>query len=156
MANNVIDVNGAHSTVTLEPAELQERAYEYGRQLQAVSARLAQKYAYLRNNAANRSDVLQDLSTAHADRIVQSDVLSTNDRILINEVAARAAEANAEFRIQPVPNLIGIFGQIRKDSPVTTMSEEEQEDEDDAEDENNSGDNSVRQSNEDDDEDNND
>ena len=32
----------------------------------------------------------------------------------ISEVAARAREANAEFKIDPVPGLTGVFGQIRK------------------------------------------
>ena len=29
-------------------------------------------------------------------------------------MAARAREANAEFKIDPVPGLTGVFGQIRK------------------------------------------
>ena len=33
---------------------------------------------------------------------------------MISEVAARAREANAEFKIDPVPGLTGVFGQIRK------------------------------------------
>ena len=34
--------------------------------------------------------------------------------MIISEVAARAREANAEFKIDPVPGLTGVFGQIRK------------------------------------------
>ena len=39
----------AHATQTLEASDLQERAHEYGRKLQTVSAKLAQKYAYLKH-----------------------------------------------------------------------------------------------------------
>jgi len=109
MADNIIDVNMAHTSQTLEPAELQERAFEYGRQLQLVSSKLAQKYSYLKSG---KSDGLQDVSANQVDKLVQSEVLNTSDKILISEVAARAREANADFKITPVPNLTGVFGQF--------------------------------------------
>ena len=111
MATDIIDVNLAHHTVTLEPTELQDRAHEYGRRLQLASNRLAQKYAYLRTgqNPKGFEDAGQ-----HADKILQSEILSTSDTMLINEIAARAREASGEFQIEHVPHLVGIFGQIRK------------------------------------------
>ena len=111
MATDIIDVNLAHHTVTLEPAELQERAYEYGRRLQLASNRLAQKYAHLRSgqNPKGFEDAGQQ-----ADKILQSEILSTSDTMLINEIAARAREASGEFQIEHVPYLVGMFGQIRK------------------------------------------
>jgi len=113
MADNIIDVNMAHTSQTLEPAELQERAFEYGRQLQLVAPKLANKYSYLKSG---KSEGLQDIGTSvnKVDSLVQSEVLNTADKLLISEVAARAREANAEFKIDPVPGLTGVFGQIRK------------------------------------------
>jgi len=122
MADNIIDVNTAHTSQTLEPAELQERAFEYGRKLQFVSSKLAQKYSYLKSG---KNDGLQDVSVNQVDRLVNSEVLNTSDKLLISEVAARAREANAEFKIDPVPNLTGVFGQIRK---TRQMSESDEDD----------------------------
>jgi len=139
MADNIIDVNMAHTSQTLEPAELQERAFEYGRQLQLVSSKLAQKYAYLKSG---KSDGLQDISANQVDRLVQSEVLNSSDKLLISEVAARAREANADFKITPVPNLTGVFGQIRKQHEIISDSEEDGSiiDEDDVIDQNQNND----------------
>ena len=70
----------AHTSQTLEPAELQERAFEYGRQLQLVSSKLAQKYAHLKSG---KSDGLQDVSANQVDKLVQSEVLNSSDKLLI-------------------------------------------------------------------------
>jgi len=121
MADNIIDVNMAHTSQTLEPAELQERAFEYGRQLQLVSSKLAQKYAHLKSG---KSDGLQDVSANQVDKLVQSEVLNSSDKLLISEVAARAREANADFKINPVPNLTGVFGQIRKQHELSDSDED--------------------------------
>ena len=110
MATDIIDVNQAHATITLEPTELQDRAYEYGRRLQSASSRLAQKYAYLRQKPTAKG--LED--SGNPDKLIQSEILSTSDTMLINEIAARAREASGEFQIEHVPNLVGMFGQIRK------------------------------------------
>lgn len=123
MANNVIDVNMAHNTQTLDAAELQERAFEYGRQLQIVSSKLAHKYSHLRNKA----ELFQDQGQS----AFNSELISANDKMLISEVAARAREANSEFRLEPVPNLIGIFGQYDKSDDEE--SAEDIEDENDLE-----------------------
>ena len=40
-------------------------------------------------------------------------------------MAARAREANADFKINPVPNLTGVFGQIRKQHEVLSDSDED-------------------------------
>jgi len=125
MATDIIDVNLAHHTVTLEPAELQERAYEYGRRLQLASNRLAQKYAYLRSgqNPKGFEDAGQQ-----ADKILQSEILSTSDTMLINEIAARAREASGEFQIEHVPYLVGMFGQIRKRFEPQSLESAEEHD----------------------------
>ena len=75
-------VNMAHTSQTLEPAELQERAFEYGRQLQLVAPKLANKYSYLKSG---KSEGLQDIGTSvnQVDRLVQSEVLNTSDKLLI-------------------------------------------------------------------------
>ena len=122
MADNIIDVNMAHTSQTLEPAELQERAFEYGRQLQSVSSKLAQKYAYLKSG---KSEGLQEISVNQADKLINSEILNSSDKILISEVAARAREANADFKIEPVPNLTGVFGQIRKQHEIESEDEDE-------------------------------
>ena len=72
----------AHTSQTLEPAELQERAFEYGRQLQLVAPKLANKYSYLKSG---KSEGLQDIGTSvnQVDRLVQSEVLNTSDKLLI-------------------------------------------------------------------------
>ena len=103
MANGIIDVNLAHTTQTLEPAELQERSYDYGRQLQTVSAKLAQKYAHLRRTKITQPR--QD--AANVDKLLHSEIMNTSDTMLINEVAARAREASSEFKLEPAPHLIG-------------------------------------------------
>lgn len=121
MADNIIDVNMAHTSQTLEPAELQERAFEYGRQLQLVSSKLAQRYGYLKSG---KSDGLQDVSANQVDKLVQSEVLNSSDKLLISEVAARAREANADFKIKPVANLTGVFGQIRKQHELSDSDED--------------------------------
>lgn len=110
LAGDIIDVNMAHATQTLEASDLQERAHEYGRKLQADSARLAQKWAHLKKAKA---DGLVD-SGANAEKLIHSEILNPSDTLLINEVAARAREALSEFQVQPVPNLVGQFGQIRR------------------------------------------
>ena len=127
MATNIIDVNLAHTTQTLEPVDLQERAYEYGRQLNSVSAKLAQKYAYLKQN---KTEGLTEMAPNVADKLAQSEILNSLDKTLINEVAARAAEANAEFKVDPVPNLIGVFGQIQHNGDESSENDENEEDED--------------------------
>ena len=75
-------VNMAHTSQTLEPAELQERAFEYGRQLQLVAPKLANKYSYLKSG---KSEGLQDIGTSvnKVDSLVQSEVLNTADKLLI-------------------------------------------------------------------------
>ena len=75
-------VNMAHTSQTLEPAELQERAFEYGRQLQLVAPKLANKYSYLKSG---KSEGLQDIGTSvnQVDKLVQSEVLNTSDKLLI-------------------------------------------------------------------------
>ena len=110
MATDIIDVNMAHATITLEPTELQDRAYEYGRRLQLASGRLAQKYAHLRQKPTAKG--LED--SGNPEKLIQSEILSTSDTMLINEIAARAREASGEFQIEHVPHLVGMFGQIRK------------------------------------------
>ena len=110
LAGDIIDVNMAHATQTLEASDLQERAHEYGRKLQADSGRLAQKWAHLKKSKA---DGLVD-SGANAEKLIHSEILNPSDTLLINEVAARAREALSEFQVQPVPNLVGQFGQIRR------------------------------------------
>ena len=81
VSNCPLFCNGSFfSSQTLEPAELQERAFEYGRQLQLVSSKLAQKYAYLKSG---KSDGLQDISANQVDRLVQSEVLNSSDKLLI-------------------------------------------------------------------------
>ena len=72
----------AHTSQTLEPAELQERAFEYGRQLQLVAPKLANKYSYLKSG---KSEGLQDIGTSvnKVDSLVQSEVLNTADKLLI-------------------------------------------------------------------------
>ena len=115
LAGDIIDVNMAHATQTLEASDLQEKAHEYGRKLQADSARLAQKWAHLKKAKA---DGLVD-SGANAEKLIHSEVLNPSDTLLINEVAARAREALSEFQVQPVPNLVGQFGQIRRQNDET-------------------------------------
>ena len=39
-------------------------------------------------------------------------------------MAARAGEANADFKINPVPNLTGVFGQIRKQHDLSDSDED--------------------------------
>ena len=138
MANGIIDVNMAHTSQTLEPAELQERAYEYGRQLQNVSAKLAQKYAHLRHSIVSskigHGTGLQDANGSASEKLMHSEILNSNDTVLINEVAARAREASSEFKLVPVPTLIGVFGQIRKKQML--YDDEEEHEEDDPEHEN--------------------
>ena len=108
LATDIIDVNMAHATQTLEASDLQERAHEYGRKLQTVSAKLAQKYAYLKHA---KSDGLTN--TVNPDKLIHTEVLNSSDTMLINEVAARAREASIEFQVEPIPTLVGQFGQIR-------------------------------------------
>ncbi len=128
MATNVIDVNMAHVAQTLEPLELQDRANEYSRQLRHVSAKLATKYAHLKAKTA--SEAFQDLASRETDSVVQCDGLLTNDRVLVKEVSARAREAESEFRVEPVQDLIGILGQIRDRFENEDESEDEEENED--------------------------
>ena len=118
LAGDIIDVNMAHATQTLEAAELQERAHEYGRRLHADSSRLAQKWAHLKKA---KSDGLVD-SGANAEKLIHSEILNPSDTLLINEVAARAREALTEFQVQPVPNLVGQFGQIRRQIEIENES----------------------------------
>ena len=128
MATDIIDVNLAHATITLEPTELQDRAYEYGRRLQLASGRLAQKYAYLRQKPTAKG--LED--SGNPEKLIQSEILSTSDTMLINEIAARAREASGEFQIEHVPHLVGMFGQIRKrfEENRETLDSGEESDED--------------------------
>ncbi len=107
MAGDVIDVNMSHATQTMEPVDTQERAHEYGRRLQLVAGKLALKYA----EEAKRSTNGGLAEVANPERLLTSEVLSSNDTLLIQEVASRAQEAAADFQVQHVPTLVGIFGQ---------------------------------------------
>jgi hypothetical protein len=120
MASDVIDVNLAHATHTLEPSDFQERAHEYGRRLASVAQKLAQKHTDLRP----RSSGLQDAGS-NADKLIHSQVLSSNDTMLIKEVAARAREASSEFQIEHVPNLVGLFGHINNNASNTAVTSEQ-------------------------------
>lgn len=122
LATDIIDVNMAHATQTLEASDLQERAHEYGRKLQTVSAKLAQKYAYLKHA---KSDGLTN--TVNPDKLIHTEVLNSSDTMLINEVAARAREASIEFQVEPIPTLVGQFGQIRRRSDIADNIKDDDE-----------------------------
>ena len=94
----------AHATQTLEAQDVQERAHEYGRKLQAVSSKLAQKYAHLKNS--NKLDGRGGLADTDS-KMMHTEVLNSNDSMLINEIAARAREASYVFQVEHVPNLVG-------------------------------------------------
>lgn len=136
LASDIIDVNMAHTTQTLEASDLQERAYEYGRKLHAESSKLTSKWANLKHAKA---DGLVD-SGINSEKLIHSEVLNQSDTLLINEVAARAREANQEFQVQHVPGLVGQFGNIhRRTNEIEDTNESDNEDEEDVKEENDEG-----------------
>ena len=94
-------------------ANVQAKSVAYGKRLSAVASALAQKHLanpYKPMNGGNGG--LVDLGSDGDRALSQApdDILSETDQVLANEVASRAHETVADFRVEPNSEIVVPFG----------------------------------------------